>query len=262
MTKADGDAWATGSTQAHGPAQADQATGPTQETEPIQVNQTSGSTQAEQAAAAVDPDQATGPAGTGKLTRQENLAQVIKFALFSVSAGIIETVAFTVLDLATDWSYWPCYLIALILSVVWNFTLNREFTFKSANNVPVAMMKVAAFYCVFTPLSTWWGHALTSAGWNEYVVLLGTMAVNLTTEFLYDRFFVFRDSMNTNQRAQAGKKGQVGKSGADRNGECGATGTDRPTGADRNGECDRPAGADRNGGADRKGQCGGKEAEK
>ena len=153
----------------------------------------------------------TGPAGTGKLTKRENLAQVVKFALFSVSAGIIETVAFTVLDLATGWSYWPCYLIALILSVVWNFTLNREFTFKSANNVPVAMMKVAAFYCVFTPLSTWWGHALTSAGWNEYVVLLGTMAVNLTTEFLYDRFFVFRDSMNTNQRAQAGKKARAGK---------------------------------------------------
>ena len=245
MTKADGDAWATGSTQAHGPAQADQATGPAQadqatgpaqETEPIQVNQTSGSTQAEQAAAAVDPDQATGPAGTGKLTRQENLAQVIKFALFSVSAGIIETVAFTVLDLATDWSYWPCYLIALSLSGVWNFTLNREFTFKSANNVPVAMMKVAAFYCVFTPLSTWWGHALTSAGWNEYVVLLGTMAVNLTTEFLYDRFFVFRDSMNTNQRARAGKKGKAGQSGTDRNGECDATEADRPAEAGRSAE--------------------------
>lgn len=141
-----------------------------------------------------------------KLTKEENLAQVVKFALFSVSAGIIETVTFTILDLVTGWTYWPCYLIALILSVVWNFTLNREFTFKSANNVPVAMVKVAAFYCVFTPLSTWWGHALTSAGWNEYVVLLGTMAVNLTTEFLYDRFFVFRDSMNTNQRAAAGRK--------------------------------------------------------
>lgn len=174
-----------GEERASGPAQADQAA---------------------RAAQAIELDQAT-----GKLTKQENLAQVIKFALFSVSAGIIETVAFTVLDLATGWSYWPCYLIALILSVVWNFTLNREFTFKSANNVPVAMMKVAAFYCVFTPLSTWWGHALTSAGWNEYVVLLGTMAVNLTTEFLYDRFFVFRDSMNTNQRAQAGKKAQAGK---------------------------------------------------
>ena len=69
-------------------------------------------------------------------------------------------------------------------------------------DVPVAMIKVALFYCVFTPLSTWWGAALTDAGWNEYLVLFGTMAANLTTEFLYDRFFVFRGTINTNKRAQ------------------------------------------------------------
>lgn len=137
-----------------------------------------------------------------KLSKKENIQQVVKFILFSVSAGVIETVAFTILNELTSWSYWPCYLVALVLSVLWNFTLNREFTFKSANNVPVAMIKIAAFYCVFTPLSTWWGQALTDAGWNEYIVLLGTMAVNLTTEFLYDRFFVFRGTMNTNKRAR------------------------------------------------------------
>lgn len=135
------------------------------------------------------------------LTKKESRAQVIKFTLFSISAGLIETGVFTLLNELTHWSYWPCYLIALICSVVWNLTLNREFTFKSANNVPLAMMKVFGFYCVFTPLSTWWGAALTDAGWNEYVVLIGTMAVNLTTEFLYDRYFVFRNSMNTNKRA-------------------------------------------------------------
>lgn len=140
-----------------------------------------------------------------KLTKKENVAQVIKFAMFSVSAGIIQTLSFTVVNELTEWRYTPCYLIALTLSVLWNFTLNREFTFKSANNVPVAMIKVAIFYCIFTPLSTWWGAALTKAGWNEYIVLLGTMAVNLTTEFLYDRFFVFRGTMNTNKRAKKGK---------------------------------------------------------
>ena len=137
-----------------------------------------------------------------KPTAKETKIQVVKFVLFSISAGIIETTVFTLLKLITPWSYWPCYLIALVCSVVWNFTLNREFTFKSANNVPVAMLKVFAFYCVFTPLSTWWGHALTDgAGWNDYIVLFFTMAINLTTEFLYDRFFVFRNSMNTNKRA-------------------------------------------------------------
>ena len=137
-----------------------------------------------------------------KLSKKENGMQVLKFALFSVSAGVIETISFTLLNEFLDWPYWPCYLIALVLSVLWNFTLNREFTFKSANNVPLAMIKVFAFYCVFTPLSVWWGSALTGAGWNEYLVLFGTMAVNLTSEFLYDRFFVFRNSITTNKRAQ------------------------------------------------------------
>ena len=136
------------------------------------------------------------------LSKKENTAQVIKFTLFSISAGIIETLSFTLLNEVFHLPYMPCYLTALILSVIWNFTLNREFTFKSANNVPLAMLKVACFYLVFTPLSTWWGTALTNAGWNEYIVLFGTMAVNLTTEFLYDRFFVFRGTMNTNKLAQ------------------------------------------------------------
>lgn len=134
---------------------------------------------------------------------EETKKQVIKFVLFSASAGVIETVTFTLLDQLTGWKYWPCYLIALILSVLWNFTLNREFTFKSANNVPLAMFKVFCFYCVFTPLSTWWGNALTEyVGWNDYAVLALTMAANLTSEYLYDRYFVYRNSMNTNERGR------------------------------------------------------------
>lgn len=136
-----------------------------------------------------------------KPTGKESAIQVVKFALFSASAGIIQTLVFTGLNELTNLPYWPCYLTALICSVIWNFTLNRQFTFKSANNVPIAMLKVAAFYLVFTPLSTWWGTALTNRGVNEYITLFGTMAVNLITEFLYDRFVVFRDSMNTNKRA-------------------------------------------------------------
>lgn len=139
-----------------------------------------------------------------KQSNQENRGQVLKFVLFSISAGGIQTLVFTLLNELTPWKYWPCYLLALVASVLWNFTLNREFTFKSAGNVPLAMAKVFGFYCVFTPLSTWWGDALTDGGVNSYLVLFGTMAVNLITEFLYDRFFVFKDSLNTNQRAKHG----------------------------------------------------------
>lgn len=123
--------------------------------------------------------------------------RVLKFTLLSISAGIIQTVAFTLMNELFHWNYWVCYLTALVLSVLWNFTLNRKFTFHSANNIPIAMLKVAAFYLVFTPLSTWGGSALEAIGWNEYIVLVISMLSNFVLEFLYSRFFVFRGSIDT-----------------------------------------------------------------
>ncbi len=132
--------------------------------------------------------------------KHKELLRTLKFVLFSISAGVIELLAFSLLNELTRWSYWPCYLIALILSVLWNFTLNRRYTFQSASNVPVAMLKVFAFYCVFTPLSTVGGNYLAEALlWNEYLVTALNMVCNLTLEFLYDRFYVFRDSIDTRE---------------------------------------------------------------
>ena len=105
---------------------------------------------------------------------------------------------FALLNEFTHFPYWPCYLIALCLSVLWNFTLNRKFTFQSAANVPVAMAKVAAYYAVFTPLSTLLGSCLTDGlGWNEYLVTIVNMLLNFSTEFLYQRFFVFGKSLDS-----------------------------------------------------------------
>ncbi len=132
-----------------------------------------------------------------KKNKQENIIQMIKFTIFSVSAGVIQLGSFTLLFEVIKLVYWPAYLISLTLSVLWNFTLNRKFTFKSANNIPVAMSKVAFFYVIFTPLSTWWGDALTKIGWNEYLVLGLTMVTNLVTEFLYTKYFVYKNSINT-----------------------------------------------------------------
>lgn len=132
------------------------------------------------------------------MTDHKELTRSIKFFLFSASAGIIQISSFALLDAVTQWPYWPKYLIALILSVLWNFTLNRRFTFRSAGNVPVAMFKVACYYAVFTPLSTIGGNYLAeNLGWNEILVFLLCGAVNLTTEFLYDRFFVFGKTIDT-----------------------------------------------------------------
>jgi len=134
--------------------------------------------------------------------KKEEFVRVVKYVLFSASAGVIQFVTFTLLNEIVQWPYWPCYLIALVLSVLWNFTLNREFTFKSTANIPRAMLLVAAYYAVFSPLSTLWGTALTNIGWNEYIVLIGTMLINLTTEFLYWRLVIYRNSINTNARAK------------------------------------------------------------
>ena len=124
--------------------------------------------------------------------------RLVKFTLFSISAGLIEIASFTLFNEVLHLPYWLGYLLALVLSVLWNFTLNRRFTFKSAANVPVAMLKVAAYYAVFTPLSTALEHWLTAGlGWNEYLATGVNMALNFVTEFLYQRYFVFGKSVDT-----------------------------------------------------------------
>ena len=136
--------------------------------------------------------------------KKKEIVRMVKFVFFSISAGLIEIISFSILNELLNWPYWPCYLIALVLSVVWNFTLNRAFTFQSAGNVPVAMMQVAAFYLVFTPVTTIGGNFLVeSLRWNEYLVTGLNMALNFITEYLYDRFVVFKATLDTNKRASA-----------------------------------------------------------
>ena len=133
-----------------------------------------------------------------KTARRKEVFRIIKFVLFSASAGIIEILVFTLMNELLELPYWPCYLTALVCSVLWNFTWNRNFTFRATNNVPVAMLKVFAYYCVFTPLTTIGGNYLAETlGWNEYLVTGINMALNLTTEYLYQRFVVFRNSIDT-----------------------------------------------------------------
>ena len=120
-----------------------------------------------------------------------------KFVLFSASAGIIEMGSFALLNELLDWPYWPSYLIALTLSVLWNFTLNRKFTFKSAANIPRAMFLVFLYYLVFTPLTTIGGNYLAEdLHWNEYLVTGLNMVLNLVTEFLYQKYVVYRNQID------------------------------------------------------------------
>ena len=129
--------------------------------------------------------------------------RTLKYILIAASAGIIQLGSFTLMNELIGWDYWLSYLIALVLSVVWNFTFNRRYTFKSASNIPKAMALVFAYYCVFTPLSTLLEHYLTDKlHWNEYLVTAINMLLNLATEFPYQRFVVFKKTIDTNDLAK------------------------------------------------------------
>lgn len=125
------------------------------------------------------------------IERKEKI-RALKFTLFSISAGIIQEGTFVLMYNVLHWSWWPAYLISLVLSVVYNFTINRKYTFHSAANVPVAMLKVFAYYCVFTPISVFGGRYLTDqCGWNGNLVQILMMLLNFVTEFLFTRFVVY-----------------------------------------------------------------------
>ena len=135
-----------------------------------------------------------------KKTVNKSALQILKFTLFSISAGVIQAISFTLLNEIFKLQYWAAYLTALVLSVLWNFTLNRRFTFKSAANIPIAMTKVFGYYLVFTPLSTYLGALAEGSGVNEYIVLGITMITNFVTEFLFCKFIVYRNQENTREK--------------------------------------------------------------
>ena len=131
-----------------------------------------------------------------KETKREWI-RVLKFVLFSASAGVIQFGSFALLNECTGWRYWPCYLISLLLSIVWNFTFNRRFTFKSNANITRAMLLVLAFYAVFTPVTTCLGDWLAEdLMWNEYLVTIINMLLNLSSEYLYQRYVVYRNKID------------------------------------------------------------------
>ena len=138
--------------------------------------------------------------------KKNSFLQMLKFTLFSISAGIIQIATFTVFNEVFHWVYWPAYLTSLVLSIIWNFTFNRRYTFKSAANVPIAMLKLFGFYAVFTPLSTWAGHMAETAGINDYIILATTMILNFVLEFLFCKLIVYRNQENTREVKNGGSQ--------------------------------------------------------
>lgn len=151
---------------------------------------------------ATKANQETSGSQDAPLKSRESLIQAIKFTLLSISAAGIEAVSFIILERLTTLPYDIKHVISVVLSVLWNFTLNRRYTFKSANNVPIAMLKVGLFYAFFIPLTAWLGKLADGAGINEYIIKGSTMVLNFVGEFLWWKFIVFRGSENTNALAK------------------------------------------------------------
>lgn len=148
--------------------------------------------------------------------KKRELIRTLKFALFSVSAGVIQILSYTLFVEVFHWNNdkgltWLSNLISLILSVIWNFTFNRKFTFKSAANVPIAMLKVAAFYAVFSPVSALCTNFLSGKGWNEYLIEAIFMVLNLVLEYFYQRFFVFKGSIDSAETAETSETTEGGQ---------------------------------------------------
>ena len=137
---------------------------------------------------------------------KKEIWQAVKFTLFSISAGVIQELGFLLLFNVLGLSYWISYLVSLAASVLWNFTLNRRYTFRSDADVKKCMLQLALFYVVFTPVTTWGGHALEQMGLNGNVIQIGTMLLNFVLEYLFQRFVMYRNSIDTNDLAKQAKK--------------------------------------------------------
>ena len=133
--------------------------------------------------------------------------QAIKFTLFSISAGVIELLSEELFTRVLHWTPWVGYLVALVLSVLWNFTFNRRYTFRSDADIKKSMLLVALFYLVFTPLSSGAQYVMTDLwGWSPTIGTVLCMLVNFVTEFLYQKFVVYKDSIDTNELAKKDQK--------------------------------------------------------
>jgi len=129
----------------------------------------------------------------------KELLRTIKFVLISMSAGLIQAGSYALLFYVLDTGWTIANFTSLALSIVWNFTFNRKFTFKSATNVPVAMVKAFAFYLWFYPAQYYLGQIflINNLGLNETLVQGITMVLNLALEYPWQKFFVFKGSVDS-----------------------------------------------------------------
>ena len=149
-----------------------------------------------------------------KKEKRKTLFQIIKYAICTASAGLIEFITFTILtktpilsSMANEkvWfftennlAWFVATAIALFLSIVWNFTINRKFTFKSAGNVPRAMSLAFLFYVPFFPFKLWFNSYMPEhLGVDSLLIEVITMLINGVLEFCWQKFVIYRKEQDT-----------------------------------------------------------------
>lgn len=137
-----------------------------------------------------------------KSDKIKEIIRAVKFTLISISAGIIQIGSFTLMYELCSLDYWLSYLVSLLLSIIWNFTINRKITFKSTSNVPKAMAQLLGFYAVFTPVTMLGGQWIESLGVHGLIVEAVTMILNFVLEFLFCRFVIYRNSCDTAEKKE------------------------------------------------------------
>ncbi|MDO5025763.1 MAG: GtrA family protein [Trueperella sp.] len=126
-----------------------------------------------------------------KIKLTETQLQAVKFTLLSGTAAVVEAgsyALFLALDLMpVSWAQ----AISVALSVLWNFTLNRKFTFKSTGNVPFAMLLVSLFYVAYIPISSVLAGLMDDAGMHPAVIKIIWLLINFVGEFIWWKYVVF-----------------------------------------------------------------------
>lgn len=144
-----------------------------------------------------------------KMTKKQQFLQFLKFTGFSASAGIIQFTVITLLydvwfkpleyyGMGEDNAYVVAFLIGLTLSVIWNFTFNRKFTFKDAHNIKLAMGLVILYNCIIVVPLSLGGRELIKIWGADYDMLVTVISLlfNFATEYFWDRFVVFNKKSN------------------------------------------------------------------
>lgn len=156
--------------------------------------------------------------------KKKEMLRTLKYVLVAASAGLIQFGSTAILSLI-----WPVekftngpvlfYLIGLVLSVIWNLTINRKYTFKSANNMGIAILWTVGFYIIFTPASLLLQGWLTNGvmiegstlvlahylGWHTLIGTIINMVLNLGLEYPFQRFIVFRNSIDQTEKKEETK---------------------------------------------------------